>query len=160
MRTNVRCRRNDPNRRRTTVISIESFANGTVFRQKEENFAFSGGVKGLVEFINRNKTVLHPTIFYATGEKEKYNVRIKSSSANQRELPSLLSVINGTIAQIENVSVAKESIANITTEKVEGRPYKLIDFKLAFVIAIVALAWLYCFISTLFKAQIYLEKRW
>ncbi len=36
---------------------------------KEENFAFSGGVKGFVEYINRGKTVLHPNIFYAQAEK-------------------------------------------------------------------------------------------
>ncbi len=34
---------------------------------KEEDFAFSGGVKGFVEYINRTKTVLHPSVFYATG---------------------------------------------------------------------------------------------
>jgi DNA gyrase subunit B len=37
---------------------------------KEENFAFSGGVQGFVEYINRAKTVLHPNVFYAKGEKE------------------------------------------------------------------------------------------
>jgi DNA gyrase subunit B len=35
---------------------------------KEEDFAFVGGVRGFVEFINRNKTVLHPNVFYSTGE--------------------------------------------------------------------------------------------
>ena len=35
---------------------------------KEENFAFLGGVKGFVEYINRSKSVLHPNIFHATGE--------------------------------------------------------------------------------------------
>ncbi|MDR0996727.1 MAG: DNA topoisomerase (ATP-hydrolyzing) subunit B [Zoogloeaceae bacterium] len=35
---------------------------------KEENFAFSGGVQGFVEFINRNKTVLHPSVFYSDGQ--------------------------------------------------------------------------------------------
>ena len=35
---------------------------------KEEDFAFLGGVKGFVEYINRSKTVLHPNVFYSTGE--------------------------------------------------------------------------------------------
>ena len=38
--------------------------------RKEEIFAFSGGVKGFVEFMNRNKNVLHNTIFHAIGQKE------------------------------------------------------------------------------------------
>jgi DNA gyrase subunit B len=36
---------------------------------KEELFAFEGGTRGFVEYINKNKSVLHPTIFQATGEK-------------------------------------------------------------------------------------------
>ncbi|WP_420475580.1 DNA topoisomerase (ATP-hydrolyzing) subunit B [Noviherbaspirillum sp. ST9] len=36
---------------------------------KEEDFAFEGGTRGFVEYINKNKSVLHPTIFQATGEK-------------------------------------------------------------------------------------------
>jgi DNA gyrase subunit B len=36
---------------------------------KEDNFAYAGGVKGFVEFINQGKKVLHPNIFHATGEK-------------------------------------------------------------------------------------------
>ena len=35
---------------------------------KEEDFAFSGGVKGFVDYINRSKTILHPTVFYSSGE--------------------------------------------------------------------------------------------
>ena len=37
---------------------------------KEDDFAFSGGVKGFVEYINKSKSVLHPKIFYAIGEKQ------------------------------------------------------------------------------------------
>ncbi|HLR12228.1 MAG TPA: DNA gyrase subunit B, partial [Burkholderiaceae bacterium] len=33
-------------------------------QDKEEDFAFLGGVKGFVEYINRNKTVLHPNVFW------------------------------------------------------------------------------------------------
>ena len=36
---------------------------------KEEIFAFEGGTRGFVEYINKSKTVLHPTIFQATGER-------------------------------------------------------------------------------------------
>jgi DNA gyrase subunit B len=36
---------------------------------KEDNFAYAGGVKGFVEFINQGKKVLHPNIFHATGDK-------------------------------------------------------------------------------------------
>ncbi|MGJ7509364.1 DNA topoisomerase (ATP-hydrolyzing) subunit B [Variovorax sp. GT1P44] len=36
---------------------------------KEDDFSGAGGVKGFVEFINKGKTVLHPNVFYAAGEK-------------------------------------------------------------------------------------------
>jgi len=36
---------------------------------REENFAFAGGVKGFVDFINTGKKTLHGNIFHATGEK-------------------------------------------------------------------------------------------
>jgi DNA gyrase subunit B len=35
---------------------------------KEEDFAFAGGVRGFVEYINKNKTLLHPNVFYALDE--------------------------------------------------------------------------------------------
>ena len=35
---------------------------------KEELFAFAGGVQSFVEYINRTKSVLHPSIFYSAGE--------------------------------------------------------------------------------------------
>jgi len=37
---------------------------------KEEVFAFEGGTRGFVEYINKAKTVLHPTVFQATGERQ------------------------------------------------------------------------------------------
>ncbi|MBW8890978.1 MAG: hypothetical protein JF617_01950, partial [Burkholderiales bacterium] len=36
---------------------------------KEDDFSGAGGVKGFVDFINKGKTVLHPNVFYAMGEK-------------------------------------------------------------------------------------------
>lgn len=43
---------------------------------KSENFAYSGGVRGFVEYINRTKTVLHPKSFYAKGEKDGMTVEV------------------------------------------------------------------------------------
>lgn len=43
---------------------------------KSENFAYSGGVKGFVEYMNRSKSVLHPKPFYATGEKDGITVEV------------------------------------------------------------------------------------
>jgi DNA gyrase subunit B len=36
---------------------------------KEDDFAFAGGVKGFVEYINSGKQVLHPNVFHAKGDK-------------------------------------------------------------------------------------------
>jgi DNA gyrase subunit B len=43
---------------------------------KEENFAFSGGVRGFVEYINKNKTIIHPTTFYAEASREGISVEV------------------------------------------------------------------------------------
>src|SRR3954470_12337455 len=43
---------------------------------KSENFAYSGGVKGFVEYMNRSKSVLHSKIFHAVGEKDGVTVEV------------------------------------------------------------------------------------
>jgi DNA gyrase subunit B len=43
---------------------------------KSENFAFTGGIKGFVEYMNRSKTVLHPKVFHAVGEKDGVIVEV------------------------------------------------------------------------------------
>ncbi|WP_018227467.1 DNA topoisomerase (ATP-hydrolyzing) subunit B [Methyloversatilis universalis] len=50
---------------------------------KEEDFAFSGGVKGFVDYINRNKTVLHPNVFYSAGASVLNGVQIDVEVAMQ-----------------------------------------------------------------------------
>ncbi len=40
---------------------------------KEEIFAFEGGTRGFVEYINKAKAVLHPTVFQATGDRMSDN---------------------------------------------------------------------------------------
>ncbi|SUA48970.1 DNA gyrase subunit B [Neisseria zoodegmatis] len=43
---------------------------------KEEDFAFSGGVAGFVQYMNRKKTPLHEKVFYASGEKDGMGVEV------------------------------------------------------------------------------------
>ena len=43
---------------------------------KSESFAFSGGVQGFVQYMNRAKSVLHPHIFHAVGEKDGIVVEV------------------------------------------------------------------------------------
>ncbi|MBL8532904.1 MAG: DNA topoisomerase (ATP-hydrolyzing) subunit B [Betaproteobacteria bacterium] len=41
---------------------------------KQENFAFSGGVRGFVEYLNRHRTVLHGNVFHVSSEKSGIGV--------------------------------------------------------------------------------------
>jgi DNA gyrase subunit B len=43
---------------------------------KSENFAHVGGIRGFVEYMNRSKTVLHPKVFSATGDKDGVIVEV------------------------------------------------------------------------------------
>ena len=43
---------------------------------RSENFEHSGGAKGFVEYINRNKQTLHPRIFQSIGEKDGITVEV------------------------------------------------------------------------------------
>ena len=43
---------------------------------KSEDFAFSGGVKGFVDYINRTKSVLHGNVFHAEGGRDGITVEV------------------------------------------------------------------------------------
>jgi len=67
----------------------------------------------------------------ANGIPDIYDVHLRSSSANQLQLPALQSVINGIISSLDNrIQPERASIASISVEEVKGREYKSIDFYL------------------------------
>lgn len=43
---------------------------------KEEKFAFTGGIRNFVEYINRTKSVLHSNIFHTSGMKDNITVEV------------------------------------------------------------------------------------
>ncbi|MCG9107193.1 DNA topoisomerase (ATP-hydrolyzing) subunit B [Laribacter hongkongensis] len=100
---------------------------------KEENFAFSGGVAGFVEYMNRNKTVLHPKVFHTIGDKEgmtvevamqwndsyQENVQCFTNNIPQRDggthLTALRQVMTRTLNQyIEENDIAKKAKVETT----------------------------------------------
>jgi DNA gyrase subunit B len=51
---------------------------------KEDNFAYAGGVQGFVEFINKGKNILNPNIFHAQGDKlSEFNTNVGVEVAMQ-----------------------------------------------------------------------------
>src|SRR2546428_820763 len=93
---------------------------------KSENFAFTGGIKGFVEYMNRSKTVLHPRIFYAIGEKD-------GGTLNEflLENPSDARIICGKIIEAARAREAARKARELTRRKGVldgmGLPGKLAD---------------------------------
>src|SRR6267378_3890122 len=57
-------------------ISVIDNGRGIPTGIKEDDFAFTGGVKGFVEYMNRAKNVLHPNVFLGHGVKEGITVEV------------------------------------------------------------------------------------
>src|SRR2546423_526688 len=93
---------------------------------KSENFAFSGGIKAFVEYMNRSKNVLHAKIFHAIGEKDgvivdiamQWNdsyaesVQVFTNNIPQRDGGTHLTGLRQAMTRTLNSYIEKEELAN------------------------------------------------
>src|ERR1700694_5065943 len=92
---------------------------------KSENFAFSGGIKAFVEYMNRSKNVLHSKIFHALGEKDgvivdiamQWNdsyaesVQVFTNNIPQRDGGTHLTGLRQAMTRTLNSYIEKEELA-------------------------------------------------
>ncbi len=106
---------------------------------KEEDFAFEGGTRGFVEYINKNKSVLNPTIFQATGEKQSdqgtlisvdvsmqwndaYNEQVLCFTNNipQRDGGSHLTGLRAAMTRVINKYIEENDLAKKAKVEISG----------------------------------------
>jgi DNA gyrase subunit B len=92
---------------------------------KSENFAFQGGIKAFVEYMNRSKNVLHSKIFHAIGEKDgvivdiamQWNdsyaesVQVFTNNIPQRDGGTHLTGLRQAMTRTLNSYIEKEELA-------------------------------------------------
>ncbi|PXW99465.1 DNA gyrase subunit B [Sphaerotilus hippei] len=106
---------------------------------KEDNFAYAGGVKGFVEFVNKGKKVLHGNIFHARGDKisdnntnvgvevamqwnESYNENVLCFTNNipQRDGGTHLTGLRAAMTRVMNKYIDDHEIAKKAKVEISG----------------------------------------
>src|SRR3984885_13751432 len=101
---------------------------------KEDDFAFAGGVKGFVEYINKAKQVLHPTVFHAIGERENVTVEVAmqwndsynenvlcfTNNIPQRDGGTHLTGLRAAMTRVMNKYIADHEIAKKAKVETSG----------------------------------------
>jgi DNA gyrase subunit B len=105
---------------------------------KEETFAFTGGVKGFVEYINRSRNVLHPNIFYAKAEKDEIVVEVAmqwndsyqeevqcfTNNIPQRDGGTHLTGLRGALTRTLNQYIESHKLADKAKVETSGEDMK------------------------------------